>query len=291
MSALFLYALDNTVVANVQAKVVDTFQHVDLVPWLGVSFALASAATTLPWSKAYGMFSAKKLYIGSTTIFMAASALCGAAPNINAFIIGRAIAGAGGCGMYMGLLTLLSVTTTNVERPKYLSLTGFIWGIGTVLGPVVGGSLGDSKASWRWAFYLNLLVGVVVGPIYIILLPDFKPQANVPLARRFAQIDYLGSLLSIGSVLTVIMAMNFGGVLWGWDQGRSIGLFVTSGVLIVLFVLQQTFLFGTTVEHRLFPMHFWKSRTMVCLFFTMSKLLAFVFFFFFLSFSEKNEKE
>ncbi|KAJ3525991.1 hypothetical protein NM208_g11400 [Fusarium decemcellulare] len=191
LSALFLYALDNTVVANVQAKVVETYNRVDLVPWLGVSFALASAATTLPWSKAYGTFSAKKLYIGSTTVFMAASALCGAAPNINAFIIGRAIAGAGGCGMYMGLLTLLSVTTTNVERPKYLSLTGFIWGIGTVLGPVVGGGLGESKATWRWAFYLNLLVGVVVGPIYVILLPDFNPQAGAPLVRRLAQIDYL----------------------------------------------------------------------------------------------------
>ncbi|KAM5343434.1 hypothetical protein ACJ41O_011971 [Fusarium nematophilum] len=269
LSALFLYALDNTVVANVQAKVVQTYRRVDLVPWLGVSFALASAATTLPWSKAYGTFSAKKLYIGSTTVFMAASALCGAAPDINSFIVGRAIAGAGGCGMYMGLLTLLSVTTTNAERPKYLSLTGFIWGVGTVLGPVVGGSLGESKATWRWAFYLNLLVGAVAGPIYIILLPDFKPQAGTPLLQRLAQIDFLGTVLSLGTILCVIMGMNFGGVLWGWNQGESIGLFVTAGVLTILFILQQVFFIGTSRENRLFPMHFWKSRTMICLFFTM----------------------
>ncbi|OHX00520.1 hc-toxin efflux carrier [Colletotrichum incanum] len=269
LSALFLYALDNTVVANVQAKVVQTYQRVDLVPWLGVSFALASAATTLPWSKAYGTFSAKKLYIGSTTVFMAASALCGAAPDINSFIVGRAIAGAGGCGMYMGLLTLLSVTTTNVERPKYLSLTGLIWGIGTVLGPVVGASFAESKATWRWAFYLNLLVGAVVGPIYIILLPDFKPQAGIPLTQRLAQIDSLGTVLSVGAMLCVIMAMNFGGVLWGWNEGESIGLFVTAGVLIILFVLQQVYYVGTSRTNRLFPMHFWKSRTMICLFFTM----------------------
>ncbi|KAK1659527.1 major facilitator superfamily domain-containing protein [Colletotrichum godetiae] len=255
LSALFLYALDNTVVANVQAKVVQTYHRVDLVPWLGVSFALASAATTLPWSKAYGTFSAKKLYLGSTTVFMAASALCGAAPDINSFIVGRAIAGA--------------VTTTNVERPKYLSLTGFIWGIGTVLGPVVGGAISESKATWRWAFYLNLLVGAVVGPIYIILLPDFKPQAGVTLIQRLAQIDYLGTVLSIGAMLCVIMAMNFGGVLWGWDEGESIGLFVAAGVLTILFVLQQVYFIGTSRENRLFPMHFWKSRTMICLFFTM----------------------
>ncbi|KAK7440321.1 hypothetical protein CaCOL14_008017 [Colletotrichum acutatum] len=269
LSALFLYALDNTVVANVQAKVVQTYHRVDLVPWLGVSFALASAATTLPWSKAYGTFSAKKLYLGSTTVFMAASALCGAAPDINSFIVGRTIAGAGGCGMYMGLLTLLSVTTTNIERPKYLSLTGFIWGIGTVLGPVVGGAISESKATWRWAFYLNLLVGAVVGPIYIILLPDFKPQVGVPLTQRLAQIDYVGTVLSIGAMLCVIMAMNFGGVLWGWNEGESIALFVAAGVLTILFVLQQVYFIGTSRENRLFPMHFWKSRTMICLFFTM----------------------
>ncbi|KAL8408917.1 hypothetical protein RB594_007378 [Gaeumannomyces avenae] len=269
LSVLFLYALDNTVVANVQSKVVETFGRVDLVPWLGVSFALGSAATTLPWSKAYGTFSAKKLFIGSTVVFMAASALCGAAPTIDAFIIGRAIAGMGGCGMYMGLLTLLSVTTTNTERPTYLSLTGFIWGVGTVLGPVVGGSLGESAATWRWAFYLNLLVGVVVVPIYFILLPDFKPQQGVPLLTRFAQIDYLGTVLSIGCLLCIIMAMNLGGVLWDWDSGSSIGLLVASGVLAILFVLQQCFYIATSRENRLFPMHFWRSRTMIALFFTM----------------------
>lgn len=271
LSSLFLYALDNTVVANVQPKVVLTFGHVALVPWLGVSFALASAATTLIWSKAYGTFSAKKLYIGSTAVFMAGSALCGAAPDIDSFIVGRAIAGAAGCGMYMGLLTLLSVTTDNIERPKYLSLTGLIWGIGTVLGPVVGGAFGDSSATWRWAFYLNLLVGVVVAPIYFLLLPDFQPQKGEPLLARLAQIDYLGGLLSIGGLLCLIMAMNFGGVLWPWNHRNSIGLFVGAGVLIILFVVQQVLLIGTSFNSRMFPMHFWRSRSLIVLFLTMSE--------------------
>ncbi|KAG8156488.1 hypothetical protein KVR01_013592 [Diaporthe batatas] len=269
LSVLFLYALDNTVVANVQSKVVETFGSVELVPWLGVSFALGSAASTLSWSKAYGTFAAKKLFIGSTALFMGASALCGGAPSIKAFIVGRAIAGIGGCGMYMGLVTLLSVTTTNAERPTYLSLLGFIWGIGTVLGPVIGGSLGDSAATWRWAFYLNLLVGAVAAPVYFILLPDFKPQQGVPLLSRFAQIDYLGTLLSVGSLVCIIMAMNLGGVLWDWSSATSIGLLVASGVLAILFVLQQCFYFGTSRDNRLFPMHFWRSRSMIALFLTM----------------------
>lgn len=184
--------------------------------------------------------------------------------------MGRAIAGIGGCGMYMGLLTLLSVTTTNAERPRYLSLTGIVWGIGTVLGAVVGGSLGESAATWRWAFYLNLLVGVVAAPVYFLLLPDFKPQEGVSLRTRFAQIDYLGTLLSICCLLCIIMAMNLGGVLWTWGSPTSIALLVVSAVLLALFFLQQCFYIGTPEGNRLFPMHFWKRRSMITLFFTMS---------------------
>jgi len=149
LASFLLYALDTTIVATIQPAIVDTYGRVDLVPWLAAAFALASAATTLPWSKAYGTFSAKKLFIGGTALFMGASALCGAAPNIDAFIVGRALAGMGGTGMYMGIMTILSVNTSEQERPRYLSLTGFWWGIGTVLGPVVGGAFAESSATWR----------------------------------------------------------------------------------------------------------------------------------------------
>jgi MFS family permease len=73
--------------------------------------------------------------------FMAASTLCGAAPDINAEIVGRVFARASGNGMYLGLLNLMSINTTDEERPGYLGLAGAIWGIGTVLGPILGGML------------------------------------------------------------------------------------------------------------------------------------------------------
>ncbi|KAH8201911.1 hypothetical protein TruAng_003903 [Truncatella angustata] len=139
--------------------IASTFGRVDLVPWLSVSYALASAACTLPWSKAYGTYSFKKLFIGATVMFMGASALCGGAPTINAFIVGRAIAGVGGVGMYMGVLIILSINTSDKERPRYLSLAVFWWAIGTVLGPAVGGAFVQSSATWRWAFYLHPCVG------------------------------------------------------------------------------------------------------------------------------------
>lgn len=91
----------------------------------------------LPTGKIYGLFNAKYLYISSLVMFNIGSAVCGAAPNMNALIVGRVLAGIGGTGLYVGCQVLLSVNTTERERPQYLSFVGFFWGLGTVLGPVV----------------------------------------------------------------------------------------------------------------------------------------------------------
>jgi MFS family permease len=75
---------------------------------------------------------------------------------MDALIIGRAICGIGGSGMYVGVMTLLAATTTIHERPMYVGSSGLTWGLGTVLGPIIGGGFSDSQAGWRWAFYINL---------------------------------------------------------------------------------------------------------------------------------------
>lgn len=83
---------------------------------------IGGVATVLPFGKLYGLFNAKSLYMISIMLFMIGSALCGAAPSINAFIVGRVIAGVGGNGMYLGAQTLLSVNTSDTERPMYLGV-------------------------------------------------------------------------------------------------------------------------------------------------------------------------
>lgn len=93
-------------------------------------FMIGAVAVVLIVGKLYTLYNAKWLYIIFTVIFMAASALCGAAPTINAEIVGRVFVGVGGNGMYIGVLTLLSLNTTSRERPQYLSLT-YVYGVGT----------------------------------------------------------------------------------------------------------------------------------------------------------------
>ena len=92
----------------------------------------------LPWGKAYGLFNKKWLYISSVLLFEIGSAICGASPNMNALILGRVIAGVGGSGMYSGCLTYIAITTTAVERTLYMAGVAVTWGLGSVLGPVVG---------------------------------------------------------------------------------------------------------------------------------------------------------
>ena len=101
-SANFLYGLDTTIAADIQAAVAQTFDEISKLGWLGIGFTLGSVALILPLGKAYAIFDTKWLFIGCLTMFAAGSALCGGAPSMNAIIVGRVWAGAGGAGMYLG---------------------------------------------------------------------------------------------------------------------------------------------------------------------------------------------
>ncbi|KAN0098976.1 MFS general substrate transporter [Hyaloscypha variabilis] len=266
LSSTFLFALDNTIVADVQPVIVTHFHDVGKLSWLSVAFLIGAAATNLVWGKIFGQFNAKWTYIFCVTLFEAGSALCGGAPSIDALIVGRAICGVGGSGMYVGVMTLLAATTTIHERPMYVGGTGLTWGLGTVLGPIIGGAFTDSSAGWRWAFYINLCIGAVCAPVYIFMLPNKDPRPGVSLRDRAREMDYLGALLTVGAFVSGVMAVSFGGITYPWNSGKIIGLFCCSGVLFILLGLQQVYTVLTTTSRRIFPIEFFKSRTILILF-------------------------
>lgn len=105
LSSTFLFALDNTIVADIQPVIVTHFDSVGKLTWLSVAFLIGAAATNLVWGKIYGQFNAKWTYIFCVFLFELGSAVCGAAPSMDALIIGRAICGVGGSGMYVGVMT------------------------------------------------------------------------------------------------------------------------------------------------------------------------------------------
>ncbi|KAK4247367.1 major facilitator superfamily domain-containing protein [Corynascus novoguineensis] len=266
LSSIFLYSLDNTVVADITPAAVNAFGDVLKLPWLSVGFLLGGAAVVLPFGKLYGLFDAKWLYILSSILFNVGSAICGAAPNMDALIVGRVLAGMGGNGMYLGVMTLLSVNTSDRERPGYLSFVGLVWGIGTVLGPVVGGAFVESPATWRWAFYINLCVAGLFAPVYLFWIPSFKPRGGTKSLELVREFDIVGTILSMGAITTLIMATNLGGALYEWNSGQIIALFVVSFVLFIVFALQQTYTIFTTLTTRIFPIQFMRNWNAVLLF-------------------------
>lgn len=116
LSTTLLFALDNTIVANIKPAVINDFGHLELLSWIGTGFALGTMFILL-WGKIYGVFNIKWVYIFNIVLFEAGIALCGVTPNMTALIIGRVVAGIGGSGMYSGTLTYVSILSNEQEKP------------------------------------------------------------------------------------------------------------------------------------------------------------------------------
>ncbi|KAL6904237.1 major facilitator superfamily domain-containing protein [Trichoderma evansii] len=269
-----LYGLDTTIAADVQASVYETLGDIENLAWVGVGFPMASVAVILLQGRAYGLFDVKPLLISSIVIFEAGSALCGAAPTSNALIVGRVIAGIGGSGMYLGALTYISIFSTKKEISLYNALAGLSWGIGAILGPVIGGAFSASSATWRWAFYINLPLAALFAPIYFFIFPSFNQRKDLSLVAKLQEIDWIGAVLNGAFFVLFMIAVTFGGSTFQWSSGSAIGLWVVWGVCLLTYVLQQCFSILTTPERRIFPLHFLKSRALVLLYITTAAVAA-----------------
>lgn len=131
---------------------------------------------------------------------------------------------------------------------------------------MVGGAFTESKATWRWAFYINLVISALFIPLYIWYLPSFRPRPNETMAGRLRQFDTVGAILSIGAITSIIMAINFGGTVFAWASAQTITLFVVAGVLFVLFGIQQGMPLFTDISNRVFPAHFLRNYNAVLLY-------------------------
>ena len=209
------------------------------------------------------MFSMKLLFVISLILFEGGSAICGAAPNMSAVIIGRVIAGVGGCGVYVGGLTYISVLTTPHERPIYLAILMSVWGFGNVLGPIVGGSFAISSATWRWGFYINLPIAALFAPAFLFTLPNINAMPDTPLSKKLRMQDWVGIVIFTAFCACFCMAGSFGGTLYAWDSGSEIALWVMTFVLFVAFILVTIFHPLIPAKLRIMPVQFMRTRDLV----------------------------
>lgn len=264
LSSTFLYALDNTIMANVRPSIVETFNRIDMLPWLSVSYPMGEVGSNPIWGKLNKQFNYKTLYLSALLIFEVGSAVIGSASSAGVVVLGRALAGIGGCGIYVGTMNIVSAITTPMERTHYLNLVGVAWCLGTILGPIIGGAFADSAATWRWAFYINICIAAVAAPLCIWLVPVVLPSTSRPLLGRVKCIDYVGAALFLGGVVSIVMILGCGGALYSWGDGRMIALYVVTPVIWTIFGLQQRFSLFTV--DRIFPVQFVGNWEMVILF-------------------------
>lgn len=211
------------------------------------------------------MFNMKLVFLISLILFEGGSAICGAAPNMAALIIGRVIAGIGGSGLYVGALTYISVLTTTIERPIYLAGVMTVWGVGNVLGPIVGGSLAESSATWRWGFYINLPIAGLFMPGFVFLLPSINSMPDFSLRKKARMQDWVGIVVFTAFCACFCMAGSFGGTLFAWDSGSEITLWAMTVVLLIAVVLVTIFHPFVPPEGRMMPVQFMKTKDLILL--------------------------
>lgn len=178
---------------------------------------------------------------------------------MNAMIIGRVMAGVGGAATYCGVLTFITVLTTEQERPLYMAGIAVMFSVGSVIGPIVGGAFAGSSATWRWAFYINLVIGAVFAPAFLWCLPSIDPAPSKRFVEKFRSQDWVGIVVYYGFSICFTMAISFGGSVYAWDSGSEIALWVVSVVLFVAFALVTVFHPLVPSANKLYPLHLAKK--------------------------------
>jgi MFS family permease len=180
-------------------------------------------------------FPLRWIYITFFSIFMVGSLICGFAPNSNSFIVGRAVAGIGASGVASGGFVIVLTVASDKAKPLLMGICSSCFAMGLILAPVIGGAF-TQKATWRWCFWVNLPPGAVT---LVAMLLFFKPPSiqrdRTPL-QRIKNLDLVGCAIFIPAIFMLLLAMMWGGTEKPWGSATIIGLFVGSGVTLMLFV-------------------------------------------------------
>lgn len=210
--AIFLVALDMTIVATAIPHITDEFHSLNDVGWYGSAFFLTVAAFQSAWGKAYKYFPLKWSFLIAIFIFEVGSLICAVAPNSTALIVGRAIAGAGGAGIASGCYTILAFAVEPAKVAAFTGILGASYAVASVAGPLLGGVF-TQYVSWRWCFYINLPIG---GLSAVIILVFFKaPKAAkpqpAPMKEKILQLDLGGAFMIMAAIVCLILALQWGG--------------------------------------------------------------------------------
>ncbi|KAK1996964.1 major facilitator superfamily transporter [Colletotrichum falcatum] len=258
--AMFLVALDRTIIATAIPRITDEFHSLGDIGWYGSAYMLTTAASQLVFGRIYKFYDLRVSFLSSIIIFEIGSLICGVAPSSPVLIAGRAIAGVGSAGIFTGAMMVMIPMIPLHKRPMFQGIFGMVFGLASVIGPLVGGGF-TGTITWRWCFYINLPVGGAAFFFLFFMLkaPRRQAQERATLYQHFKRLDPLGTLFFLPSIVSLLLALEWGGSEYEWNDGRIIALFVVFGVGFSAFAAVQVLMPKTATV----PLRIIKQRTML----------------------------
>lgn len=239
MLAMLLAALDQTIVGTAEPRIIAQLSGFDRYPWVATAYLLTSTLAVPIFARLSDMYGRKVFFMSAATLFVAASALCGAAGTLplpidgmNQLILFRALQGIGAGGIMGLIFTIVGDIFSPQERGRYQGLFSAVWGISSVFGPTLGGWLTD-QVSWRACFYVNLPVGLIAIAALYFEFPNIRARVQ----RH--QLDWLGIVALIGCIVPLLLALTWA-TDYGWQSTRVVSLFALSAVMLSTFILVET---------------------------------------------------
>jgi len=241
---MLLAALDQTIVATALPTVVADLGGAGHQSWVVTSYLLASTIVTAIVGKLGDLFGRKAVFQAAVMFFLVGSVLCGLSGSMTMLVASRALQGIGGGAIMVTAMAVIGEVIPLRERGRYQGALGAVFGVTTVIGPLLGGFFTD-HLTWRWAFWINIPVAIVVLLVAATAIPSLAKAAR-------PVIDYAGiAFVGLGaSGLT--LATSWGGGEYAWSSPVIIGLFVASAVALAVFVWVETHAAEPILPIRLF---------------------------------------
>jgi len=242
MLGMFVASLSQTIVGPAMPRIVAELGGVEHYSWIATAAMLVSAVAVPIVGKLSDLYGRRWFYLGGLAVFMIGSILAGLSQGFWFLVFARAVQGLG-----MGTLMPLSQTIIGDiipprQRGKYQGIMGAVFGVTSVVGPLIGGTITDNFG-WRWLFYLTLPLGVVAFGFILRYL-------HLPVSRQHGKVDYLGIVTLTPGLVIALLATTWGGNTYDWGSATIIGMYAIAALFLAAFVVIET-----RVAEPLLPMH------------------------------------
>ncbi|KAF2024965.1 MFS general substrate transporter [Setomelanomma holmii] len=261
MASSFMLALDNTILATAIPQITSDFQSLNDIGWYGAAYLITQMSLLPSSGRIYTLFNVKYSFCAALVVFEIGSIVCAAAPTSIVLIVGRAIAGAGAAALLGGATIIISYSVELRQRALVMAMLQTVYGVSSILGPLIGGVITDNKKlTWRFCFWINLPFGALsIAAIWWTLKrPPPAVKGDIPWQSKLQQLDLPGAACLVSSTVLLLLALQWGGIVFPWSDARVYGCLLGFGLILIAFVVLQ----ATSKDSCTIPLALFKNRTM-----------------------------